>query len=96
MQLHAGIFLFLFLLDSYFLWDSYITALTIRTNGVGFVIHGVSCFLVFLFSFVQLHRILTPFLETISSILWGVLFTFRIIDSFFEYYLVLWYFLNAN
>lgn len=35
----------------YFLWDSYICALTVKTNGVGFLIHGVSCFFVFLFCF---------------------------------------------
>ncbi|KAI9096989.1 TLC domain-containing protein [Phlyctochytrium arcticum] len=35
----------------YFLWDAIICLKNIRTNGIGFAMHGVSCLAVFLLSF---------------------------------------------
>ncbi|KAL1925062.1 uncharacterized protein VTP21DRAFT_4716 [Calcarisporiella thermophila] len=35
----------------YFLWDGIVSLMHVKENGVGFVIHGFSCFAVYLFSF---------------------------------------------
>ncbi|KAI9365443.1 TLC domain-containing protein [Zopfochytrium polystomum] len=34
----------------YFIWDTIVSAMQISVNGPGMVVHGLSCFLVFLFS----------------------------------------------
>ena len=37
----------------YFLWDSLVSLYYVRDFGVGFVVHGASCFGVFLFAYVS-------------------------------------------
>jgi len=37
----------------YFLWDSLVSLYYVKAFGVGFVVHGASCFGVYLFAYVS-------------------------------------------